>query len=76
MSTYRITIDVKVVNPADLYSAAVEKLRQSGNSDSSIDLLLKDELGALDLTKCVLHLVDPDTLEGCQLIASDAVRID
>lgn len=76
MSAYRITIDVKVVNEADLYSAAVEKLRQSGISETAIDRFLKDEDGKVSLVKCVLHLVDPDALDGCELLGSDAVSLD
>lgn len=75
MSTYRITIDVKVVNEANLYSAAIEKLRQGGNSDAVIDRLLKDGMGDISLQCCVLHLVDPDALDGCELLGSDAAEL-
>jgi len=71
--THTICIDVKVHDITKLYDAACLRYREENTEadrDEVCDMLGDGPPGYVDVTACLIMLLDPGTLPGCAILES------
>ena len=76
MSVHSVTIDLTVDNESSLFRAAFDCAVASGNSLDGAAELLRYEDGRINVSNCLLMLLDPGQLEGCAILGSSAEQVE
>jgi hypothetical protein len=71
MSEWQFTLDLRIDDPEQLLTAALD---HSDGPDSRDDLLNDD--GTVDIGKCLVILLDPGTLPGGEIFGSSQEEVE
>jgi hypothetical protein len=71
-ATHIVAIDLRVLDGRALLAAATERAREDATQfDCEIDLLTNED-GSPNVAHCLLMLLNPGRLDGCEILGADA----
>jgi hypothetical protein len=71
---YRFILDVEVHTPGLLFANAIKHAEQSGLTHRQAARLLGSQ-SKVDIEACLVQLLDPSVLPGCEIDESDCERL-